>query len=73
MLMFGCLLLLVNGLATSQIVADSAASPHGPAGRVPAELAGGGPIVTGTGSTARGLELPPRTLALAFDDGAGRR
>ena len=61
-------LLLVEAYASASFAPDS---DHRPVtgGRVPAAVRDGGPLIDTTGGQPRSRELPPRTIALTFDDG----
>jgi cellulose synthase/poly-beta-1,6-N-acetylglucosamine synthase-like glycosyltransferase/peptidoglycan/xylan/chitin deacetylase (PgdA/CDA1 family)/peptidoglycan/LPS O-acetylase OafA/YrhL len=62
-------LLVVAGLASSQVANDAKA--HEPVGSatVPAGIAAGGSIVDGTRNPVTSTGIPARTIVLTFDDG----
>ncbi len=62
--------LVTNGLITSEIGIDATgAGPDGPDSGVPAVISNGGPVIDLTAGRTHSLALPPRTVALSFDDG----
>ncbi|MGE3255378.1 glycosyltransferase [Pseudonocardia sp.] len=65
-----CCILLVNGLIRSQVGVDAlGAAAEGPDDHVPSAVTDGGPIVDLTDGHMRSFAMPPRTVALTFDDG----
>ncbi len=67
--MFSCVL-LVNGLITSEVGIDArGAAGEGADDRVPLAVSQGGPVIDLTGDRSRTLVMPPKTIALTFDDG----
>jgi len=71
-LVFGmfCCVLLVNGLITSEVGIDArGAAVDGPDDRVPLGVSQGGPVIDLTGDRTRTFVMPPKTIALTFDDG----
>ena len=63
-------MLVTNGLVNSEIGDDATgARAAGPDGAVPAAISDGGPVVDLTRGRVSSLVLPPRTVALTFDDG----
>jgi peptidoglycan/xylan/chitin deacetylase (PgdA/CDA1 family) len=68
-LMF-CCVLLTNGLVRSEIGVDArGAASDGPDGHVPPAVSAGGPVVDLTHGQPRTYAMPPKTVALTFDDG----
>jgi cellulose synthase/poly-beta-1,6-N-acetylglucosamine synthase-like glycosyltransferase/peptidoglycan/xylan/chitin deacetylase (PgdA/CDA1 family) len=62
--------LVTNGLISSQIGVDATgAGPDGPDSDVPSVISNGGPVIDLTAGRTQSLTLPPRTVALTFDDG----
>jgi peptidoglycan/xylan/chitin deacetylase (PgdA/CDA1 family)/GT2 family glycosyltransferase len=62
--------LVTNGLISSEIGVDATgAGPDGPDTGVPAVISSGGPVVDLTSGRTDSLVLPPKTVALTFDDG----
>lgn len=62
--------LVTNGLISSQIGVDAAgAALDGPDADVPAVLSNGGPVIDLTNGRQDSLAMPPKTVALTFDDG----
>ncbi|MEJ2887963.1 bifunctional polysaccharide deacetylase/glycosyltransferase family 2 protein [Actinomycetospora aeridis] len=70
MLMFSCLL-VVDGLARSQVGVDAVAQTTAPdvTDGVPAAITDGGPVIDARGATPASARMPARTVALTFDDG----
>ncbi len=70
LLMFSCLL-LVHGLARSQVGVDATgAVPTEEAhDEVPAAITDGGPVVDARGATPVSARMPAKTISLTFDDG----
>ena len=65
-----CCVLLTNGLVTSEIGIDAeGATIDGPDNAVPLAVSGGGPVIDLTHGRARTYAMPPKTVALTFDDG----
>jgi cellulose synthase/poly-beta-1,6-N-acetylglucosamine synthase-like glycosyltransferase/peptidoglycan/xylan/chitin deacetylase (PgdA/CDA1 family) len=65
-----CSVLLLNGLVRSQIGIDArGAGLDGADGLVPASVAEGGPVIDLTHGRRQSISLPPKTVALTFDDG----
>jgi cellulose synthase/poly-beta-1,6-N-acetylglucosamine synthase-like glycosyltransferase/peptidoglycan/xylan/chitin deacetylase (PgdA/CDA1 family) len=65
-----CCVLLTNGLVTSEIGIDAeGATIDGPDNAVPLAVSGGGPVIDVTHGRARTYAMPPKTVALTFDDG----
>lgn len=65
-----CCVLLVNGLITSEVGNDTlGAAAEGPDERVPDAVVDGGPVIDLTGGHSRSFVMPPKTVALTFDDG----
>jgi len=65
-----CCVLLTNGLVTSEIGIDAeGATVDGPDNAVPLAVSEGGPVIDLTHGRARTYAMPPRTVALTFDDG----
>ena len=62
--------LITNGLISSEIGVDATgAGPDGPDTGVPAVIANGGPVIDLTQGRTDSLAMPPKTVALTFDDG----
>ena len=61
-------LLLVESYISAGFAPDSENADH-PDSAVPAAIRDGGPVIDATGATATSRHLPPRTIALTFDDG----
>ena len=63
--------LLVEGYTRGVLGENSAdePSPGSHAAAAPAGVTGGGPVIRVAGSQARSYAMPPRTVALTFDDG----
>lgn len=62
--------LVTNGLISSEIGVDATgAGPDGPDNGVPAVISSGGPVIDLTSGRTDSLVLPPKTVALTFDDG----
>ena len=62
--------LVTNGLISSEIGVDATgAGSDGPDSGVPSVISNGGPVIDLTSGRTRSLELPPKTVALTFDDG----
>ncbi|WP_433786183.1 bifunctional polysaccharide deacetylase/glycosyltransferase family 2 protein [Actinomycetospora sp. CA-101289] len=68
--MFSCLL-LVHGLARSQVGVDAAGAVPGTEaiGQVPPAILDGGPVVDARGPTPVSARMPDRTISFTFDDG----
>ncbi len=65
-----CSALLTNGLVTSQIGIDErGAIPEGADDRVPQAISEGGPIIDMTQGRTQTYAMPPKWIALTFDDG----
>ncbi|HTK65038.1 MAG TPA: bifunctional polysaccharide deacetylase/glycosyltransferase family 2 protein [Pseudonocardia sp.] len=65
-----CCVLLTNGLVTSEIGIDAeGATVDGPDNAVPLAVSEGGPVIDLTHGRARTYAMPPKTVALTFDDG----
>ncbi len=65
-----CSVLLLNGLVRSQIGIDErGAGKDGDDSAVPASVSEGGPVIDLTHGRRQSIALPPRTVALTFDDG----
>ncbi|MGC5021574.1 bifunctional polysaccharide deacetylase/glycosyltransferase family 2 protein [Micromonospora sp. DT47] len=60
--------LLVGAYANAAFVPDRQQVEDGQ-DRVPAEVVNGGPIISAAAGQTRSYRLPPRTIALTFDDG----
>ncbi|MCX4470220.1 bifunctional polysaccharide deacetylase/glycosyltransferase family 2 protein [Micromonospora sp. NBC_01655] len=60
--------LFVGAYANAAFVPDRAQHDDGQ-DRVPAEVVNGGPVINAAGGQHRSYRLPPRTVALTFDDG----
>jgi len=62
--------LITNGLISSEIGVDATgAGPDGPDTAVPTVISDGGPVIDLTSGRTDSLVLPPKTVALSFDDG----
>ncbi len=62
--------LVTNGLISSEIGVDATgAGPDGPDNGVPAVISDGGPVIDLTSGRLDSLVMPPKTVALTFDDG----
>lgn len=62
--------LVTNGLITSEIGVDATgAGPDGPDSGVPSVISNGGPVIDLTNGRTGSLVMPPKTVALTFDDG----
>jgi cellulose synthase/poly-beta-1,6-N-acetylglucosamine synthase-like glycosyltransferase/peptidoglycan/xylan/chitin deacetylase (PgdA/CDA1 family) len=66
-LMFACVL-MVEAYANAEFAPDHRHKLGG-VGTVPASIQQGGPIIDTTNGGARSFKLPPKTIALTFDDG----
>ena len=65
-----CSVLLLNGLVRSQIGIDArGAGKDGDDSAVPASVSEGGPVIDLTHGRRQSIAMPPRTVALTFDDG----
>ena len=61
---------MVEGYTHGVLGENSADEPQtGAAAAAPAAVTGGGPVINATGTRPRSYSLPPRTVALTFDDG----
>ncbi|MEU8301530.1 glycosyltransferase [Micromonospora sp. NPDC048909] len=60
--------LLVEAYANSEFTPDHVREAGDQAG-VPAEIRSGGPVIDTTGAQPTSYRMPPRTIALTFDDG----
>lgn len=60
--------LLVEAYANSEFTPDHVREA-GDQGGVPAEIISGGPVIDTTDGGQRSYHMPPRTIALTFDDG----
>ena len=68
-LMF-CSALLLNGLVHAQIGIDArGAADDGPDALVPPQITAGGPVIDLTHGRQVAASMPPKTVALTFDDG----
>ncbi|HEY2220734.1 glycosyltransferase [Actinomycetospora sp.] len=61
--------LAVTGLVNASIGNDADSHNQGDSSHVPADIAHGGTFVDGRTDPARSTAVPPRTVALTFDDG----
>jgi peptidoglycan/xylan/chitin deacetylase (PgdA/CDA1 family) len=62
--------LVTNGLISSEVGVDATgAALDGPDGSVPAVISSGGPVIDLTSGRVDSLVMPPKTVALTFDDG----
>jgi cellulose synthase/poly-beta-1,6-N-acetylglucosamine synthase-like glycosyltransferase/peptidoglycan/xylan/chitin deacetylase (PgdA/CDA1 family) len=61
-------ILIIEAYASGRFVPD-AIHDTGSGTRVPASVVNGGPVIDTTGGRPRSYHLPPRTIALTFDDG----
>ncbi|MFI9820129.1 bifunctional polysaccharide deacetylase/glycosyltransferase family 2 protein [Streptomyces sp. NPDC052013] len=61
--------LLIEGYTTRGFAGDQQRRADHPAGDVPREVTGGGPVVDTTGGPPRTYRAPGRTVVLTFDDG----
>ncbi|MGI5166222.1 bifunctional polysaccharide deacetylase/glycosyltransferase family 2 protein [Spirillospora sp. CA-253888] len=61
-------LLLLDGFARGAVGEAPREVPDRPV-PAPAQVTGGGPVVSVSGGAPRSLRTPPRTIALTFDDG----
>jgi peptidoglycan-N-acetylglucosamine deacetylase len=61
--------LAVTGLVNASIGNDAVPHEQGDSSAVPAQIAQGGTFVDGRVDPARSSAIPPRTVALTFDDG----
>src|ERR1700712_6085022 len=61
--------LAVTGLVNASIGNDAVPHEQGDASAVPPDVAHGGTFVDGRTDPARSAAIPPRTVALTFDDG----
>ena len=62
--------LVTNGLISSEIGVDATgAGPDGPDTGVPAVISNGGSVIDLTAGRTQSSQLPPKTVALTFDDG----
>ncbi|MEV6370675.1 glycosyltransferase [Micromonospora musae] len=61
-------LLLVEAYANSEFTPDHVREV-GDQSSVPAEIISGGPVIDTTGGRTQSYRMPPRTIALTFDDG----
>ncbi|WP_433046167.1 bifunctional polysaccharide deacetylase/glycosyltransferase family 2 protein [Dactylosporangium sp. CS-033363] len=62
-------LLFIEAYTNSGFAPDHEGPGDRAAGRVPAGIRDGGPILDATGGQARSVRVPDRTVALTFDDG----
>lgn len=72
-LMSFCCLLVANGFVSSQIGVDAHVEHVTGSDLVPDSITDGGPIIDGTHDPARSYSMPPKTIALSFDDGPDPR
>ena len=62
--------LITNGLISSQVGIDATgAANDGPDNAVPGVISNGGPVIDLTNGRVDSLQMPPKTVALSFDDG----
>jgi peptidoglycan/xylan/chitin deacetylase (PgdA/CDA1 family)/GT2 family glycosyltransferase len=62
--------LITNGLISSQVGIDATgAANDGPGNAVPGVISNGGPVIDLTNGRVDSLQMPPKTVALSFDDG----
>jgi cellulose synthase/poly-beta-1,6-N-acetylglucosamine synthase-like glycosyltransferase/peptidoglycan/xylan/chitin deacetylase (PgdA/CDA1 family) len=61
--------LLVEAYANAKFTSDWAGQAHIGRDTVPDEVVHGGPIINATDGRVRSYRLPPKTIALTFDDG----
>nr|WP_133829493.1 bifunctional polysaccharide deacetylase/glycosyltransferase family 2 protein [Actinomycetospora succinea] len=68
--MFSCLL-VVDGLARSQVGVDAVAQDTSPDATdgVPPAITDGGPVIDARGAAPASARMPAKTIALTFDDG----
>ena len=65
-----CSALVLNGLVRSEIGVDQqGAGIDGDDSHVPASISGGGPVLDLTQGRQQSLSMPPKQVALTFDDG----
>ncbi len=65
-----CSALLLDGLVRSQIGIDArGAGPDGDDSHVPVAISAGGPVLDLTQGRQQSLSMPPKRVALTFDDG----
>jgi len=65
---FVCVL-LVEAYSNAKFTSDSAGQTHVGRSTVPDAIVQGGPIINTTDGRVRSYHLPPKTIALTFDDG----
>ncbi|MDD7941969.1 bifunctional polysaccharide deacetylase/glycosyltransferase family 2 protein [Actinomycetospora lutea] len=70
LMLFSCLL-VVDGLARSQVGVDAVAEDTAPGATdgVPAAITDGGPVIDARGATPASARMPAKTISLTFDDG----
>jgi cellulose synthase/poly-beta-1,6-N-acetylglucosamine synthase-like glycosyltransferase/peptidoglycan/xylan/chitin deacetylase (PgdA/CDA1 family) len=68
-----CAALALNGVVTGAVGNDAYAASPGPGDRVPARVSGGGPVIDASHPKVRSYRMPPKTIALSFDDGPNPR
>ena len=61
--------LVLQAYVNSEFTSDHIDSEVGDQDPVPLSIRGGGPIINTTGGQASSYRLPPKTIALTFDDG----